>query len=186
MSEAYPSTYRHAAAVWSGFLGLFFRKFFWDFVGGTLRDTGGLQWVSTRFRPFTAGTLRSYRPSPKASVFIALIVTIPAVQTLTMILGFFIIALEYPLPLLKHLAIQRSIILRVVVLVLQAFVAILFYQVRTFILPPCGYTVLMLAMQGTDPSLWSLLAACCYIWSLVLKEKMTKNRENDRENDEHV
>ncbi len=34
-----------ADAVWSGFHGLFFRKFFWDFVGGTLRDPGGLQYV---------------------------------------------------------------------------------------------------------------------------------------------
>lgn len=30
-------------AIWSGFWGLFYRKFFWDFVGGTLRDPGGLQ-----------------------------------------------------------------------------------------------------------------------------------------------
>lgn len=30
-------------AVWASFWGLIFRKFFWDFVGGTLRDPGGLQ-----------------------------------------------------------------------------------------------------------------------------------------------
>ena len=28
---------------WAGFWGLIWRKFFWDFVGGTLRDPGGLQ-----------------------------------------------------------------------------------------------------------------------------------------------
>lgn len=32
-------------AVWAAFFGLFYRKFFWDFVGGTLRDPGGLQCV---------------------------------------------------------------------------------------------------------------------------------------------
>ena len=32
-------------AIWAGFWGLFYRKFFWDFVGGTLRDPGGLQCV---------------------------------------------------------------------------------------------------------------------------------------------
>ena len=32
-------------AVWASFFGLIYRKFFWDFVGGTLRDPGGLQWV---------------------------------------------------------------------------------------------------------------------------------------------
>ena len=30
-------------AVWASFFGLIYRKFFWDFVGGTLRDPGGLQ-----------------------------------------------------------------------------------------------------------------------------------------------
>jgi hypothetical protein len=32
-------------AVWSSFFALFYRKFFWDFLGGTLRDPGGLQYA---------------------------------------------------------------------------------------------------------------------------------------------
>ena len=32
-------------AVWAGYWGIFYRKFFWDFVGGTLRDPGGMQYV---------------------------------------------------------------------------------------------------------------------------------------------
>ena len=32
-------------AVWAAYFGLFYRKFFWDFVSGTLRDPGGLQCV---------------------------------------------------------------------------------------------------------------------------------------------
>ena len=31
--------------VWAGFFGLIYRKFFWDFVHGTLRNPGGLQYV---------------------------------------------------------------------------------------------------------------------------------------------
>ena len=33
-------------AVWAAYFGLFYRKFFWDFVSGTLRDPGGLQCVN--------------------------------------------------------------------------------------------------------------------------------------------
>lgn len=33
--------------IWAGFWGLFYRKFFWDFVGGTLRDPGGIQYVTS-------------------------------------------------------------------------------------------------------------------------------------------
>ena len=32
-------------AVWSGYFGIFYRKFFWDFVTGILRDPGGMQYV---------------------------------------------------------------------------------------------------------------------------------------------
>ena len=38
-------TVRATDAVWASFFGLIYRKFFWDFVGGTLRDPGGLQFV---------------------------------------------------------------------------------------------------------------------------------------------
>lgn len=33
--------------IWAAFWGMFYRKFFWDFVGGTLRDPGGIQYVIT-------------------------------------------------------------------------------------------------------------------------------------------
>lgn len=41
----FPNTQRLSDAVWASFFGLIYRKFFWDFVGGTLRDPGGLQCV---------------------------------------------------------------------------------------------------------------------------------------------
>ena len=45
-----------------------------------------------------------------------------------MMTGLFMIALEFPLPQLKSLAIHRSIVLRIVILLFQTFLAILFYQ----------------------------------------------------------
>jgi len=64
-------------AVWAGFWGLYFRKFFWDFVGGIVRNPGGIQ------------------PAPGVAVFITLIVKAPIIQILVMILGLTMIALEF-------------------------------------------------------------------------------------------
>ncbi|KAG6866746.1 hypothetical protein C0991_011405 [Blastosporella zonata] len=131
----------HKDAVWASFFGLIYRKFFWDFVGGTLRDPGGIQ------------------PSPNAAIFITIIVKAPIVQILAMILGMFIIALEFPLPLLKKLAIHRSIVLRIVLLLFQSFLTILFYQ-------------------GTNAAIWSFIAAMCYTRAQVLGETMAVAKEN--------
>ncbi|KAF8894087.1 hypothetical protein BD779DRAFT_1435317 [Infundibulicybe gibba] len=128
-------------AVWAAFWGFFYRKFFWDFVGGTLRDPGGIQ------------------PSPNAEVFITLIVRVPVIQMISMALGFFIIALEFPVPQLKPFAIHRSIVLRIVILLFQTFFNILYYQ-------------------GTNAAIWSLIAAMCYTRAQVLKEKMVEAKEN--------
>jgi len=70
------------------------------------------------------------RPSPKVAVFITIIVKFPVIQIATMVLGFSITALEYPAPILKGTALHRSFGLRVVLLMVQAIVAALFYQVR--------------------------------------------------------
>ncbi|KAG1731503.1 uncharacterized protein EDB91DRAFT_1154310 [Suillus paluster] len=128
-------------AVWASFWGFFFRKFFWDFIGGTLRAPGGLQ------------------PSPKVAIFITVIVKHPIVQIATMALGFIMITLEYPLPVLKGTAIHRSIILRVVLLTIQASGTVLFYQ-------------------GTNAALWSLIAVMFYIRALMLREKMEEGKRN--------
>ena len=32
--------------IWSSFFAIFYRKFFWDFVDGTVRAPGGIQCVS--------------------------------------------------------------------------------------------------------------------------------------------
>lgn len=51
-----------------------------------------------------------------------------------MMIAFFMIALEFPMPQLKQMMIHRSIVLRIVMLILQASMAILFYQVCKMII----------------------------------------------------
>lgn len=128
-------------AIWAAFFGLMYRKFFWDFVAGTLRDPGGLQ------------------PAPNAAIFISIIVKLPIVQILTMLQSFFILALEFPLPQLKSLAIHRSIILRIVLLLFQTFLTILFYQ-------------------GTNAAIWSFIAVMCYTRAQILGEIMDNAKGN--------
>ncbi|KZT29031.1 hypothetical protein NEOLEDRAFT_1160702 [Neolentinus lepideus HHB14362 ss-1] len=96
--------------IWASFWGFYYRKFFWDFVGGIVRSPGGLQ------------------PSRANAIFITLIVKAPIIQILSMILAFVILAIEFPLPQLKGSSIHRSFIVRVPLLLLQAFLTVLFYQ----------------------------------------------------------
>lgn len=128
-------------AVWAAFFGLFYRKFFWDFVGGTLRDPGGLQ------------------APPSAAPFIAVIVKVPAVQTVAMLLGIVMLVVEYPLPQIKQFAIYRSLVLRIVLLLFQVFFNILYYQ-------------------GTNAALWSLIAAMCYARAVMNEEVMEEAKQN--------
>jgi len=97
-------------AVWASFWGLFYRKFFWDFIGGVLRNPGGLQ------------------PPASAGIFITLIVKAPVIQIFTFIVGMFMLMLEFPLKPLQGLGVQRSIPLRIVMLAFLSALAIIFYQ----------------------------------------------------------
>jgi len=128
-------------AIWASFWGLFYRKFFWDFIGGTLQNPGGIQ------------------PSPKVAVFIAIIVDLPSVQILTMILAAIILCFELPLPPIKTLSLYRSLVLRIVLLIFQASLAILFYQ-------------------GTNAAIWSLISAICYGRAVALGERIQEAKES--------
>jgi len=97
-------------AVWAGYWAIFYRKFFWDFVGGNLRDPGGIQ-----------------APNGDA-LFITVIVRAPVIQIFVIFLGAGLLALEWPLPYVKDWSIRRSFVVRIVALVVQAALAILLYQ----------------------------------------------------------
>jgi len=130
-----------AYAVWCSFFALFYRKFFWDFIGGTLRDPGGLQ------------------PAPSAAIFISLIVKAPIIPIITAVVALFNLCVENPLPAFKSLSIRRSLVFKIVLLVFQAFLAVLFYQ-------------------GTNAALWSLIAIFCYIRAIALGEKIEEAKAN--------
>jgi len=137
----YASITASVYAVWASFYGLFYRKFFWDFVGGALRDPGGLQ------------------APPSAAIFVTMIVKLPIIQCLAMATGMFMIALEFPLPALKSLGIHRSIPFRILMLLNQTSLTILFYQ-------------------GTNAAIWSFIASLCYMRAQLLGEEMAIAKEN--------
>ncbi|KAI5890559.1 uncharacterized protein SCHCODRAFT_02669694 [Schizophyllum commune H4-8] len=128
-------------AVWASFWAILYRKFFWDFVNGTVRDPGGIQ------------------PANSDMIFIQLIVRAPIIPILAMVLGFMLIALETPLPILKSTAIYRSLVLRIVLLFFQAFLTIMFYQ-------------------GTNAAIYSLIAAGCYGRAIAKGEEMKEAKAN--------
>jgi len=99
--------------IWAGMWGIFYRKFFWDFIGGTRVDTA---------------TQKGLIPGKNSAPFIAIIVTIPLIQILAILLGSFNLALACPLPIMKKLPVFRSWVFRAVLLTFQAFLGILFYQ----------------------------------------------------------
>jgi hypothetical protein len=108
---------------------MFYRKFFWDFVGGTLRDPGGMQYVFAALRILLELTSCLFRPPSSAAFFTNIIVKAPVVQIITFLLGLLLVAMDYPVPQLKQLAIHRSLVLRCVLLMVQSVLTILFYQV---------------------------------------------------------
>ncbi|TFK23949.1 hypothetical protein FA15DRAFT_670036 [Coprinopsis marcescibilis] len=128
-------------AVWAGFMGIMYRKYFWDFVGGTLRDPGGIQAPAS------------------AAPMIAVIVKAPVVPIFAIVVGLLLLAIENPLPLIKSTGLYRSLVLRVVLLVTQFVLTILFYQ-------------------GTNAAVYSFVAMCCYTRAIMLGEEMKEAKEN--------
>jgi hypothetical protein len=75
--------------------------------------------------------LRPRRPSNHITFFITIIVKHPVVQVLSLTTGLALLALEFPLPLLRHTPwALRNMVLRVIILIIQAVLLVLLYQVR--------------------------------------------------------
>ncbi|KAG9008944.1 hypothetical protein FRB93_005994 [Tulasnella sp. JGI-2019a] len=99
--------------IWAGIWGIFYRKFFWDFVGGVRMDTA---------------TQKGIIPGKNSAPFLAIIVAVPLIQILAMVLGSINLMVEYPVPFIKKTPLYRGWIFRIILLTFQSFVGILFYQ----------------------------------------------------------
>ncbi len=69
------------------------------------------------------------RAPKNQAFFVDIIVKAPVIQIIVLLHAAFLLALEWPLPVLKKLPIHRSLVLRAVMLTMQSFLSILFYQV---------------------------------------------------------
>lgn len=116
----FASIYTAWAAIW----GIFFRKFFWDFVNGQLMP-GPLNEFNGR--PCALDNQCGIVPAKADSIFIALIVTAPIIQIFSLLFAITHLALEL-LPYARQFAVYRSFVLRIVTYTMQTFVTVLYYQ----------------------------------------------------------
>lgn len=124
--------------IWAAIWGIMYRKFFFDFV-----DHGY----------DTSGPVPIPIPNPRYDPIIDVIVKIPLVQIIALVMGIFTLAFEYPAPFLKGTPLERNFTFKAVYLLIQATVAVLFYQ-------------------GTNAFLWSFIAAVGYGRAVMLGEVM--------------
>ena len=122
------------------------------------------------------------RPAKQDAFFIDIIVKAPVIPIISIILGLVIVALEYPAPFMKGRAAQRSLICKVVLLLFQAFFAILFYQVRFLPISHC-YRMTMAVPKGTNGAIWSLVAILGYSRAIMLGEVMKEAGDNKAMNE---
>ncbi|KAF8339593.1 uncharacterized protein EI90DRAFT_2255884 [Cantharellus anzutake] len=121
--------------LWAGMWGILFRKFFFDFVDHT----------------YTNGTPPLPVPNARYKPILDIIVTIPLIQLFAMVMALGTLAFENPIPPLKNTFAHRNFTFKAVWLLLQATLAILFYQ-------------------GTNAFLWSIIAAGGYARAVSLGE----------------
>jgi len=128
-------------ALWASFWGILYRKFFWDMVTGTLGPNGII-------------------PSPKVAFFIEVIVTIPLVQSFTMILSVAILVIEFaPFAFIRNSFMHRSFMFKVSLYFGLSFLCWLFYQ-------------------GINPAIYSVITMIAYTRAQVRGELVAEQREN--------
>jgi len=104
-------------------------------------------------------TLEAYNRRSRIPFFIDIMVKVPVIQILSILLGLVILAVEYPAPFMKNTSAHRSLVVKVVLLVFQTFLAIMFYQ-------------------GTNGAIWSLVAIFGYVRAMMLGEVMKEAKDN--------
>ncbi|BGP18315.1 hypothetical protein JCM10213_008488 [Rhodosporidiobolus nylandii] len=95
--------------AWAALWGCFYRKFFWDFVGGQLGPEALI-------------------PPPSATLFEKVIVAAPVLQILSILNGLFTLALEWPVQPLAGTFLHKSHLFRLVFYLWTALLAMLIYQ----------------------------------------------------------
>jgi len=93
--------------LWAGIWGLMFRKYIWDFIGGTLGPVGII-------------------PPIEAKFFISIIVDKPIVQILCIVLGTMTLLIEWPVAPTSFL--YRSLPFKLVLYIFAGFFSGLVYQ----------------------------------------------------------
>ncbi|CAH7684796.1 hypothetical protein BY996DRAFT_4632465 [Phakopsora pachyrhizi] len=93
--------------AWGGLWGIFYRKYFWDFVEGKLGPAGII-------------------PGPSAAPFLAVIVDLPLVQGLCILTGLLTVAFEWPL--FPNLFVYQSLVFKVIFYVHAGILSALIYQ----------------------------------------------------------
>lgn len=91
-----------------------------------------------------------FRPNPRYAPIIDVIVTIPLVQIFALLMGIFAVAFEYPAPFLKGTVFERNFTFKAVYLLIQATIAVLFYQVIIFL--SCAFLLVVVpwCLQSPD------------------------------------
>jgi len=139
--------------VWAGTWGLFYRKFFWDFVQGTFMPGP----LNTNGRPCTLDNPCGIVPAKSDSIFITLIVSAPIVQILSILFALTHLTLEL-LPHARKLAVYRSFPLRIVTYTLHTFLTVLYYQ-------------------GTNGALYSFVAVLGFVVAQLKGEMVQEAKE---------
>ncbi|GAA5977849.1 hypothetical protein JCM10908_005120 [Rhodotorula pacifica] len=98
-----------AYVAWAALWGFLYRKYFWDFVDGSLGPHGIV-------------------PPPAAIVFVKLIVDVPVFQILNLLNGLLTLVLEWPLAYIKSWKLYRSHWIRIGFYIWAALVAAFVYQ----------------------------------------------------------
>jgi vacuolar-type H+-ATPase subunit I/STV1 len=110
--------------IWAGIWGIFFRKFFWDFVNGTVMPGPN---NANNGRPCFDNNPCGIIPAKSDSIFITLIVTAPIIQIISIAFGITHLFVELA-PQIRKYRVYRSWAARIVTYTLQSFFAVLFYQ----------------------------------------------------------
>jgi len=151
----YPAIFASVYTVWAAIWGIFYRKFFWDFVNGT-----NMPGPTNTFTGLKCSYVNpcGIVPASQDAVFEDIIVRAPIVQIIALVFGLSHLLLEL-LPQIKMSAAYRSFVLRAVTLTLQAFFAVLFYQ-------------------GTNGAVYSLVAVVGFVIAQVKGEEWEEVKQN--------